>query len=1378
MDRSASSSDVAAALGVSSATVQRYARDGRIPFSETAGGHRRFNIDEVREALSDTAAGGVVRPRATAVILTALAAEFDAVRAHLGDLDVRRLPNGTRYYVGAFDGKAIDWAIALAEIGEGNLTAAAETTRAIDVFDPQVVLFVGVAGSLKVDVRHGDVVVANKVYRYHSGKAGEDFLSRPLTFPTWHGLEQLVRQVRRSRWSESESRPTVELKPIAAGEVVVASRESETFRLLNERCNDAVAVDMESAGVYEAAHRAGGRGVLAVRGISDMLSDKNANRDAHWQPVASQNAATFAFALLHAADPDDLDLRQPASPYSTERAELLSMVPPPVADVLEREGGLADTGLALLRVLADQSRSANRIVRGLLDGTILDVASLRSARLWETVAEFATAHADFDSASTAFEAAARFSLNPAVLLARSALGAAATERRERATALIGRARVEADSSTEGGFVDVVAAALEEDASRVVRAAEQYGEGDGLVDLFRVHGLRRLGREDEALDLAFRALDAHPNQSRSSGLELEAARLLLARAHDAGPGMDVLSDVDRAREFALRVRDVRRQWGGRSEEAAEVAALAAAVAQDFEAVIRLALPSPEGDATDRESRHQPLLVVAAGAAIAIGRPEQARDIAAMIDDVTERRLIEADCAEMDGAPKDQVVDLLSAALRCATTEDQQTRAYMELARTGVWPLEGLDELSTKDPDMAQTVQAVAELATGNREGGIRRLRGISTKLANSILVEAYRDDGKLDDAIDVLRDAAVRFSRPQYRFHAATMLATAGEYGRALTEASSALAVVPATNYLHAKLRKLCIEISYMLSDWSGMVDHARSAIAEGQSGPDIQWPLVGALFNQRQLHTSRQEMLKAHLQPRTEDEALLAIHLYKGEQPPAEDVAAVLDVAELFPDSETVAAAAFMTVIEMSRNADLPSTLAERIKQMSNEFFRRWPESKIVTRIDASDVNNLVDYLRATSSPNTDELLELHHQTILGQMPAGLIASARGRSLTSVLVTRALGCVPVGTSDPLIARKEVEIAHASLDGDVVADTHVVYVLGHLGIDPTRLVTQFSSVTIPRQVFDDALEAMETLRLRSTATMGWNPHEGKPFLIEIDEEQAEQWLKESEQIIRRANSFRRHETIISDPVPGNPRSGVVLAPVELAKQKHRPLWSDDPAIRQLARNEGVATFGSVALLEALRSNAQLPEAIAREVFLEMMRSLLVDLPFDPELSVELAEEEGWSGHAAANVLARPVAWVEPASALSVYRQCVAGAVAANSGALQNWSYAATLGSTRVLHADTRRRAAATLVLTGFVHSGSNPEALPFLLDGARRAAQEAQLEDPLPDFAKMLRSLLSNTVGEPQTPQLFAHMIAQLDDRDRQTALEQLLGRDEPSPVDL
>lgn len=54
MDRNrvSSTGQVAAALNLVPATVQAYARNGRIPFDATPGGHRRFDIEEVRAVLA------------------------------------------------------------------------------------------------------------------------------------------------------------------------------------------------------------------------------------------------------------------------------------------------------------------------------------------------------------------------------------------------------------------------------------------------------------------------------------------------------------------------------------------------------------------------------------------------------------------------------------------------------------------------------------------------------------------------------------------------------------------------------------------------------------------------------------------------------------------------------------------------------------------------------------------------------------------------------------------------------------------------------------------------------------------------------------------------------------------------------------------------------------------------------------------------------------------------------------------------------------------------------------------------------------------------------------------------------------------------------
>ena len=92
-----------------------------------------------------------------AVILTALEVETRAVLRQLGD-QTNETISGTGFFRGQFEG----WDVAIAEVGSGNVSAAAVAVRALEHYKPNVALFVGVAGGVK-DVKIGDVVVATKV---------------------------------------------------------------------------------------------------------------------------------------------------------------------------------------------------------------------------------------------------------------------------------------------------------------------------------------------------------------------------------------------------------------------------------------------------------------------------------------------------------------------------------------------------------------------------------------------------------------------------------------------------------------------------------------------------------------------------------------------------------------------------------------------------------------------------------------------------------------------------------------------------------------------------------------------------------------------------------------------------------------------------------------------------------------------------------------------------------------------------------------------------------------------------------------------------------------------------------------------------------------
>jgi len=246
----------------------------------------------------------------TAVILTALELEHAAVVEHLSAPTAERVERGLIFDVGTFAGRS-PWRVAVAQAGPGNPAAGILLERAVPVFAPDVAMFVGIAGGRK-DVRHGDVVAADAVYDYESGRDDEDrYLPRIKTSAPSFALVQRAQAVaRRGQWpsrvrpAPPAGGPRAYVKPIAAGGKVIAHNRSATAQLIAAYCGDALAVDMESYGFLRGAYLNEGVATLVVRGISDLLADKTATNDAQWQTIAAHHAAAFAFEVLAHTEAD------------------------------------------------------------------------------------------------------------------------------------------------------------------------------------------------------------------------------------------------------------------------------------------------------------------------------------------------------------------------------------------------------------------------------------------------------------------------------------------------------------------------------------------------------------------------------------------------------------------------------------------------------------------------------------------------------------------------------------------------------------------------------------------------------------------------------------------------------------------------------------------------------------------------------------------------------------------------------------------------------------------------------------------------------------------------------------------------------------------
>lgn len=287
--------------------------------------------------------------RGTALVVTALRLEYQAVRAFLTDVVEEVHEAGTVYEHGVLGEGEDAWQVYVVEAGAGNNAAAVEAERAIQKYNPDIALFVGIAGGIK-DVSLGDVVTADKIHAYESGRESKSgFQPRPDGRTSSYRLVQRARaESRRGDWKAWAQRylgeqvaaeTTVLVGPIAAGEKVVAATRSATYQFLRRQYSDALAVEMEGRGFLAATH-ANDVQALVVRGISDLIERKEAADAGGSQPRAARHAAAFALFLLTRLDPTDWD---PA------RARARQPAPPPPADAAEppasREDAAYDPGL-------------------------------------------------------------------------------------------------------------------------------------------------------------------------------------------------------------------------------------------------------------------------------------------------------------------------------------------------------------------------------------------------------------------------------------------------------------------------------------------------------------------------------------------------------------------------------------------------------------------------------------------------------------------------------------------------------------------------------------------------------------------------------------------------------------------------------------------------------------------------------------------------------------------------------------------------------------------------------------------------------------------------------------------------------------------------
>lgn len=1047
--------------------------------------------------------------------------------------------------------------------------------------------------------------------------------------------------------------------------------------------------------------------------------------------------------------------------------ELLKRLPPtakpPVEDLFRSSRTACST--LLKAVLGDSEGPAAASLH--LVQTPPDWMSSASASAWLALGEIASGHGEHQAASRAFEQAAQSGApDRAIHLARAALEAGSHGDIGEARRLIAESEAVSGGSD---FLRLARAVVDHDFDEAVRAAVDYSPNaphSYLVCGYQgnVHFIR--GEYDLAIAAYEEQMRREP---RAAGAALQAANSLLARA-TKGKSPSWQSDVRRARELALKARDLRREWMGPSEEAVVLACQAAISAHAWDKAIALGLPAPEGEATEREAASQDVLGAVASASIPANRFDILERMIELLTDPFERAFHTIHLHEKQGRPFNDLILEYQECWALATELDQKFSVQLGLASLGHWPIPGFDELERDLPEEADSVAALSESVRGSYDTAIPRLRKWpSSPRAQQLLVNLLQEEGNFDEAVKVARDCHARFDDPLFGIMAARVLAKKGDLGAADKEARESLVDVAEGSEAGIELTYLLIEFAAERGDWTEIESLSRRLSTTDPGDSKARWWWLLALFNQGRVDDAWRVLNQPErLWPSDDLQARLWLELHRRFGEGAQVIQDALELAGEYEDSEEIRASALFLAYETSRDEDLPESTVRQVQSATEAFLDQFPESTLFRKITFADIEDLIGQMQEFLEPGAKQYEDLRKSILLRWFPYAVLPALLNRSYAEALLMRAAGALTQEVQEDQVRDVESSTVASAGNGDVVVDTSVLTTLAIIPDLRDSLLAAFSGVFLTMAANRDIQQARARLAVRSTASMGWDVAEGRPLTSEISQELADQLADQAEWVAQTATQLKLVDVSELSLFPELDADGwsAALSAVQLAKDRGIPLFSADAGLRLLARAFDVQAFGLLAFIDYAQQQGLF--AGGDETIRSLRRHYVVDLPTTKDDVISQAEDDEWAVGPASYVLTRGAFWRDPRVALDTFKAACFMVASKNPDALPGWVGSAIYGAAWGRDAMSTTAVTAPLVVYAVLASQFDIEALPALLRAARRATSDLGASDPLPAVVEQISEAFREHFHPHIAAQLVVNVIQRLEPADREAALEVIL----------
>lgn len=859
-----------------------------------------------------------------------------------------------------------------------------------------------------------------------------------------------------------------------------------------------------------------------------------------------------------------------------------------------------------------------------------------------------------------------------------------------------------------------------------------------------------------------ALSEHGStQYRSATCYVLLARFLIIRGGPRRTTLD-FADLERALEAALTARDAIRAWDGPSEEAVEIAIVAARLLGRTQQAWRLASAPPEGTATSREAANIEVRREAATMAAQIKTPQVARELAVGTGLRTEHE-VEALIA-LFARDDDAALAQFQAAIEYVVEPREVEQLSLQIALLGARS----SKLEQLPVEKQEELNLIADARNGSEEAiSILRTRARSSRLLARVLISLAIDTQDARGVAEQAEQSGRRWSDPDFLLMAAEQYIDLEEYDSAVQRAEEALRLGSPAWEGALRAHNVKIQAFTVRSMWAPAINVAMDVLTKEPENRSAAWALTLCQYNLgrfEQAWTAYTEVGDRPA-PRDEQEALVRLDLWRRFERYASNIDTLSSLLEQFPESRAVKASVVGSLLGIPLDDD--SEMAERIRGMIAPLLEELPDVFVQREIDQDNpLESFRELLR--DQPDTSEQDARLEE---GRLPIGMAATLHRRSLTEVLAVRTQA--PLFAGDTESFETEVSAASSAMGSRVVVDLTALYAIS--GMDESLsdlLLGRFLEPTASRAQLIDSIQGTDRLAGLSTLQIGLAA-DGSPVPITISTEEAEARHQRAQRIRGQFEKVTTNDTvdIANFPEISSAGAGAAFAwisALDSAIEGGHPLWCDDRMTRRLAAEKGVNTFGTQALIEALRRGGTITDDVAVAHQAELVARYFVGLSFSSDVLTHAATIDGWNPRGCAAFIAHSAAIPDAGPLMAFVMQAVRRNIG-DPDSLRRWIAAAAFWLVRVAPSAQAAQGNLEILLSTLLQQPwLESSKLPFVLQGIRDGIGSNEVPDPLKDVMEKHYRLLAQQTSWEQAGQWLRELFALANREDRIIAAGVLL----------